>query len=157
MYFTDRGIEELETRRGDEEIAVVWLAERMRDFVNLNPNFETAVDRLATYLARDDSEDLLSRTYCGLLPSHPACPVTHRTRFPSCPACRARQPPNSMAPSILPGVRNVPRQRTRWRHPCASPTPTVAIHLDFGEMRYIVVGRAAYGATEGWRDGAVER
>ena len=65
MYFTDRGIEELETRRGDEDIAVSWLAERMRDFVNLNPNFETAVDRLATYLARDDEEDLLSRTVWG--------------------------------------------------------------------------------------------
>ncbi|MBV9447765.1 MAG: hypothetical protein JO345_17920 [Streptosporangiaceae bacterium] len=62
MYFTDRGIEELETRRGDEDIAVTWLAERMRDFVNLNPDFETAVDRLATYLARDEEEDLLSRT-----------------------------------------------------------------------------------------------
>jgi hypothetical protein len=60
MYFTDRGIEELETRRGDEEISVAWLAERLRDFVNLNPSFDTAVDRLATWLARldDDEEDL---------------------------------------------------------------------------------------------------
>ena len=58
MYFTDRGIEELEARRG-EEIAVAWLADRLRDFVNLNPSFETAVDRLATWLARYDEEDLL--------------------------------------------------------------------------------------------------
>jgi Family of unknown function (DUF6104) len=57
MYFTDRGIEELEQRRGDEQVAVAWLAERLRDFVNLNPDF--AVDRLATWLARlDDDEDL---------------------------------------------------------------------------------------------------
>jgi hypothetical protein len=60
MYFTDRGIEELETRRGDESVSVAWLAERLRDFVNLNPSFDTAVDRLATWLARlDDEEDLL--------------------------------------------------------------------------------------------------
>jgi hypothetical protein len=59
MYFTDRGIEELEQRRGDEQVAVAWLAERLRDFVNLNPDFDVAVDRLATWLARlDDDEDL---------------------------------------------------------------------------------------------------
>jgi hypothetical protein len=59
MYFTDRGIEELEERRGDEQVAVAWLAERFRDFVNLNPDFDVAVDRLATWLARlDDDDDL---------------------------------------------------------------------------------------------------
>ena len=59
MYFTDRGTEELEQRRGDEQVAVAWLAERLRDFVNLNPDFDVAVDRLATWLARlDDDEDL---------------------------------------------------------------------------------------------------
>ncbi|HEX2745143.1 MAG TPA: DUF6104 family protein [Streptosporangiaceae bacterium] len=59
MYFTDRGIEELQERRGDEQVAVAWLAERLRDFVNLNPDFDVAVDRLATWLARlDDDEDL---------------------------------------------------------------------------------------------------
>jgi hypothetical protein len=59
MYFTDRGIEELQERRGEEQVAVAWLAERLRDFVNLNPDFDVAVDRLATWLARlDDEEDL---------------------------------------------------------------------------------------------------
>jgi hypothetical protein len=58
MYFTDRGIEELEERRGDEQITKAWLAQRLRDFVDLNPDFETAVDRLATWLARLDDEDL---------------------------------------------------------------------------------------------------
>jgi hypothetical protein len=59
MYFTDRGIEELEERRGDEQVAVAWLAERLRDFVNLNPDFDVAVDRQATWLARlDDDDDL---------------------------------------------------------------------------------------------------
>ncbi len=57
MYFTDRGIEELEKRRGDEEVSLAWLAERLRTFVDLNPDFEVAVDRLATWLARADDED----------------------------------------------------------------------------------------------------
>ena len=57
MYFTDRGIEELVERRGDEQVSVEWLAERLRDFVDLNPEFETPIERLATYLARLDDED----------------------------------------------------------------------------------------------------
>lgn len=58
MYFTDRGIEELEHRRGDEEISLGWLAEQLRIFVNLDPDFEVPVERLATWLARlDDDED----------------------------------------------------------------------------------------------------
>ncbi len=56
MYFTDAGIEELDDRRGDEQVSVSWLAERLRDFVDLNPEFETAVDRLASWLARLDSD-----------------------------------------------------------------------------------------------------
>ncbi|MEY4170129.1 MAG: hypothetical protein RLZ94_1202 [Actinomycetota bacterium] len=58
MYFTDRGIEELQRRRGEEEVSVDWLAERLREFVDLNPEFETPIERLATWLARlDDPED----------------------------------------------------------------------------------------------------
>ena len=57
MYFTDRGIEELEERRGDEEVTLAWIADRMRAFVDLNPEFEDAAERLATFLARDDSDD----------------------------------------------------------------------------------------------------
>ncbi|GLX01787.1 DUF6104 family protein [Microtetraspora sp. NBRC 16547] len=57
MYFTDRGIEELVNRRGDEEVSVGWLAERLREFVDLNPEFEIPVERLATWLARLDDED----------------------------------------------------------------------------------------------------
>ena len=54
MYFTDRGIEELQRRRGDEDISIDLLAERMREFVDLNPEFEIPVERLATWLARID-------------------------------------------------------------------------------------------------------
>ena len=57
MYFTDRGIEELEERRGEEQVSLTWLAERLRDFVDLNPGFDVAVDRLASFLARLDDED----------------------------------------------------------------------------------------------------
>lgn len=57
MYFTDRGIEELDSRRGEEEVSLGWLAERFREFVDLNPEFEVPVERLATWLARLDDED----------------------------------------------------------------------------------------------------
>ena len=57
MYFTDRGIEELEKRRGEEEVTLAWLAEQLRIFTDLNPEFETAVDRLATWLASSDEDD----------------------------------------------------------------------------------------------------
>ena len=57
MYFTDQGIEELAERRGQEEVSLSWLAERLRDFVDLNPEFEVPVDRLAKWLARLDEDD----------------------------------------------------------------------------------------------------
>jgi Family of unknown function (DUF6104) len=57
MYFTDRGIEELEKRRGEEEVSLAWLADKLRAFVDANPDFETPIERLATYLARDDEDD----------------------------------------------------------------------------------------------------
>jgi uncharacterized protein DUF6104 len=58
MYFTDRGIEELEKRRGDEEVTLAWVADQLQAFVDIHPEFEVAVERLATWLARgDDPED----------------------------------------------------------------------------------------------------
>jgi hypothetical protein len=56
MYFTDKGIEELDQRRGEETVSLAWLAERLRDFVDLNPDFEVPVERLASWLARLDDE-----------------------------------------------------------------------------------------------------
>lgn len=56
MYFTDRGIEELENRRGDEEVSLSWLAAKLQEFVDLNPDFEIPVERFATWLARDEEE-----------------------------------------------------------------------------------------------------
>ena len=58
VYFTDRGIEELAARRGEDHVKIEWLAQQLRTFVDLNPEFETPIERLATWLARlDDDED----------------------------------------------------------------------------------------------------
>jgi hypothetical protein len=57
MYFTDRGIEELQHRRGHEEVTLDWVALRLQEFVDLNPEFETPIERLATWMARLDDED----------------------------------------------------------------------------------------------------
>jgi len=58
LYFTDRGIEELEERRGAEQVTLSWLAERLRDFVDEHPDAESTVDRLASWIARlDDDAD----------------------------------------------------------------------------------------------------
>ena len=56
MYFTDRGIEELAQRRGDEQVALAWVAERLKDFVDEHPEFEVPIERLATWLARLDDD-----------------------------------------------------------------------------------------------------
>jgi hypothetical protein len=57
VYFTDRGLEELAERRGEETVSLAWLSGRMKEFVDLNPDFEVPVERLATWLARLDDED----------------------------------------------------------------------------------------------------
>ena len=58
MYFTDRGIEELEKRRGDEEVTLTWVADRLQEFTDLHPEFEAPAERFATWLARlEDPED----------------------------------------------------------------------------------------------------
>jgi hypothetical protein len=57
VYHTDRGIEELAERRGEESVSVDWLADRLRVFVDLHPQYEDAVERIASFLARDESED----------------------------------------------------------------------------------------------------
>jgi hypothetical protein len=63
VYFTDRGIEELADRRGDEQVLIVWLADRLRDFVDDHPEAEATIDSLASWLARlDEDDDLLGGT-----------------------------------------------------------------------------------------------
>ena len=72
MYESDSGIEELLHRLGptgegdsppgatastDFAIGVEWLAEQMRVFVDLHPDWENAVGSLASYLARADDID----------------------------------------------------------------------------------------------------
>jgi hypothetical protein len=57
VYATDRGIEELLERRGEETVSVEWLAYRLRAFVDVNPAFEDAVERIASFLARDVDDE----------------------------------------------------------------------------------------------------
>jgi hypothetical protein len=57
MYFTDRGIEELGERRGEESVTFSWLAGKLTEFVDAYPEYDAAVDRLAVWLARDDDEE----------------------------------------------------------------------------------------------------
>ncbi|HEX3830003.1 MAG TPA: DUF6104 family protein [Sporichthyaceae bacterium] len=57
MYFTDRGVDELVERRGEERITFAWLGSMLSEFVDLNPEFEIPIERLATWLARLDDED----------------------------------------------------------------------------------------------------
>jgi Family of unknown function (DUF6104) len=58
MYFTDRGIEELAERRGEEEVTLAWLAERLTEFADAFPDLALAADRLGSWLARlDDDAD----------------------------------------------------------------------------------------------------
>jgi len=57
MYFTDRGLKELAERRGDDEVTLGWLAERLREFIDMHPDAESPVDQLASWLARLDDDD----------------------------------------------------------------------------------------------------
>ena len=57
MYFTDRGIEELVERRGEESVTLEWVASQLQAFVDQNPEFETAIERFATFVARGDEDD----------------------------------------------------------------------------------------------------
>jgi hypothetical protein len=58
VYFTDRGLEELADRRGDEQVTLAWLADQLQAFVDLNPEFEVPVERFATWLARGGTDDV---------------------------------------------------------------------------------------------------
>jgi hypothetical protein len=57
VYSTDRGIEELDERRGAEQVALGWLAERLRDFVDEHPDTEATVNAVASWLARLDDDE----------------------------------------------------------------------------------------------------
>jgi hypothetical protein len=57
MYFTDRGIEELADRRGEETVTLEWLGEQLRTFVDLNRELATPIERCATWGARADEDD----------------------------------------------------------------------------------------------------
>ncbi len=52
MYFTDRGIEELGERRGEDQVTPGRLAARLQAFVDLHPDFDVPVDRLSQIRTR---------------------------------------------------------------------------------------------------------
>jgi hypothetical protein len=56
VYFTDRGLEELADRRGEEQVTLAWLADQLQAFVDQYPDFEVPVERLATWLARGGAD-----------------------------------------------------------------------------------------------------
>jgi uncharacterized protein DUF6104 len=58
VYFTDRGLEELAARRGEEAVTLAWLAGELQAFVDQHPDFEVPVERLATWLARGGTDEL---------------------------------------------------------------------------------------------------
>ncbi|CAM5613340.1 2-oxoglutarate dehydrogenase E1 component [Streptomyces californicus] len=103
MYFTDRGIEELEKRRGEEEVTFEWLAEQLRTFVDLNPDFEVPVERLATWLARLDDEDDED--------AYRACPDNSRLPHDAMHALSPHRPQTQVRPVRGPGA-GTPRART---------------------------------------------
>ena len=51
MYFTDRGLEELADRRGEEQVTLAWLADQMQAVVDPKPHFEVPLERPAPRLA----------------------------------------------------------------------------------------------------------
>lgn len=56
-YFTDRDIEELGERQGEEQVTLGWLAAQFQAFVDLHSDFDVPVDPLATWLARSGDVD----------------------------------------------------------------------------------------------------
>lgn len=56
MYASDRGLEELLERRGEEEVAIAWLVDRLREYIDYRPQSESTLNGFATWLARDDTE-----------------------------------------------------------------------------------------------------
>jgi len=58
VYFTDRGLEELADRRGEEQVTLAWLADQLQAFVDQFPDFEAPVERFATWLARGGTDDV---------------------------------------------------------------------------------------------------
>ena len=49
-------LQQLSQRRGDEEVTLTWLAERLTEFVDVFPESAAEVDRLASWLARLDDD-----------------------------------------------------------------------------------------------------
>jgi hypothetical protein len=38
-------------------VTLEWVGDQLKNFVDAHPEFETAIERFATWLARDDEDD----------------------------------------------------------------------------------------------------
>jgi Family of unknown function (DUF6104) len=56
VYFKDRVIEELDERRGEEQVALGRLAAPGQSFAVLHPEFDVPVGRLDTWSARSGED-----------------------------------------------------------------------------------------------------
>ena len=113
VYATDRGIEELDARRGEEQVTLAWLAGRLAEFVDLNPEFETPVERLATWLARLDDD--AGRT----LSTAPSRSARSRTILPKVsPLARRSKAERASASAYVESMRGRVPVETQQREQC---------------------------------------
>ena len=140
MYFTDRGIEELAARRGDEEVTLDWLAERLRDVRRPQPGVRDA-GRAAGHLAgpprrrrgltpvTDDQTEPTSPTEFDPAPSSPS-PTAPRRRAGLRRRLLRRRVRRPQGPGLgrpgrrpQPAARTSTSRRTTWAS-AATPPPT---------------------------------
>lgn len=57
MYAADHGLEELDRRRGEEEVSLAWLADQLRMYLDLHPGDEDVINRMSSWLARADDDE----------------------------------------------------------------------------------------------------
>ena len=56
MYESDRGLEELARRRGEEQVTLAWLADVLQAYLDEFPQDEDVINRMGSWLARADDE-----------------------------------------------------------------------------------------------------
>ena len=135
MYFTDRGLEELADRRGEEQVTLAWMADQMQAFVDQFPDFEVPVERLATWLARGGA-DPTSTTSDGVRSSGAPPAQARRQDGGTLCACSVTRMPSRASPRArrrCPGRRSTarsprsPGSRRSVGSPCC-PTSTIRLH-----------------------------
>ena len=115
MYFTDRGLEELADRRGEEQVTLAWLADQMQAFVDQFPDFEVPVERLATWLARGGDGRRRRRRDGGGSARLPRSAESDGGTLCACSVTRMPCPVSPRAPRRCPGRRSTaPSRQVAW-------------------------------------------